>query len=200
MLLILSGASGAGKSTLCARLLEAYPSMQLSVSYTTRAPRGQEVDGVAYHFITEPVFSAMVAAGRFAEHARVHGNWYGTSSEATQRAVADGHTVLFDVDYQGAEALQRAFPDAVSVMVLPPSWEALEGRLRARGTDAAAVIARRLAKARDEMAHFGSFTYLVVNDDLETAVSRLRAIVEAERCRTARVAAGLRILDGIKVA
>ena len=184
MLLILSGPSGAGKSTLCDRLLAAFPALKLSVSVTTRAPRGAEQDGVHYHFVTPERFAEMVAADAFDEHALVHGNRYGTSKAVVEEELRGGKSLLFDIDFQGAESLLAYRSDALAVMIFPPSMEVLEQRLRGRGTDSDEVVARRLHAARAEMAHFSSFHHLIINDDLEVAFEELRAIFVAGRTRT----------------
>ena len=187
MLLIVSGASGVGKSTLCKQLLAEHDELTLSVSTTTRAPRGREKNGVHYHFVDVGTFERMRDERAFAEWAEVHGNYYGTSKLVIDEAIADGGSVLFDIDYQGAEQLLRVYPDAVAVMVLPPDMEILERRLRGRGTDAEEVIQRRMAKAREEMRHAPSFQHLVVNDDLDQAMATLRGIYLAGRSRTPAV-------------
>lgn len=179
MLLIVSGASGAGKSTLCKTLLERRPELSLSVSVTTRKPRGEERDGREYHFVSEERFGAMVDEGDFAEHAVVHGFRYGTSRTVTDSAVAEGRSVIFDVDWQGAEALAKAYPEAVTVMILPPTFEVLATRLRGRGTDEPAVIERRLQAARLEISKYASFDYLILNDNAERASRVLESIYEA---------------------
>ena len=188
MLFIISGASGVGKSTLCGQLLDEFESLTLSVSYTTRAPRGDEQHGIHYHFVDMPTFEAMIGRSEFAEHALVHGNRYGTSRATIDEALAVGKSVLFDVDYQGAELLRQSYPDeAVSVMVFPPSMQILEERLRGRGTDSDEVVAKRMAKAHAEMSHFRRFGYAIVNDELGPAYDRIRGIFLAERCRTRRM-------------
>lgn len=188
MLLIVSGASGAGKSTLCHRLLSEFEDVAMSVSYTTRPLRGKEEDGSDYHFVDEATFRSMIAAGAFAEHAEVHGHLYGTAQATIDSLLSRGLTVLFDIDYQGAQSLLRLYPDALSVMVLPPSMEVLEQRLRGRGTDAEEVVQRRLAKARAEIAQYALFEYLLVNEDIHRAYDRLRAILVGARQRTSRMA------------
>lgn len=187
ILFIVSGASGAGKSTLCSRLMAEFPEIGMSVSTTTRAPRGDEQDGVAYHFVDHAQFAEMIERGDFAEWAEVHGNRYGTSKSAIADATAAGQPLLFDIDYQGAESLMESYPDAESTMVLPPTMEVLESRLRGRGTDSDEVVRGRMDKARAEMAHAGSFQHLVVNDELEEAYATLRAVFLAAKSCTARV-------------
>ncbi len=199
MLFIVSGASGAGKSTLCERLLSDFPTLTLSVSYTTRPPRGREADGVHYHFVDDATFEAMVSEGAFAEWARVHGNSYGSARAIIDGHLAGGRSVLFDVDYQGAESLMAAYPSAaVSVMVLPPDMATLEARLRGRGTDTDEVIAGRLARAQAEMGHAPSFGHLIVNDEFEEAYREMSAIYRAGRTRTASVWPRLAPLLGLR--
>jgi len=177
ILVILSSPSGAGKTTLARRLLGEFPNMEFSVSYTTRAPRGTEVDGVDYVFVDQAAFDRMVAAGEFAEWARVHGNCYATSIKAVERALVDGRDVLFDIDWQGAEALAETWPDdALKIFILPPDMDTLERRLRRRATDSDDVIRRRLRKAVEEIAHHDEYEHVIVNDDLDRAYQILRAI------------------------
>jgi len=183
-LFVLAAPSGAGKTSLVRALLEREPAIRLSVSYTTRPPRPGETDGVDYHFVDEPRFLALKAAGEFLEHAHVHGNWYATSATWLQRETALGHDVLLEIDWQGAAQVRRLIPDAVHVFILPPSLESLRERLERRGQDAPEVIARRLVAAREEMAHCGEFDYVIMNQDFARAVDDLSAIV-----RTARLAA-----------
>ena len=183
---VLSAPSGAGKSTLVARLRQEFQDIAYSVSYTTRAPRGQERDGTDYHFVDRERFLAMREAGEFAEWAEVHGNFYGTAKAPVLAMLAQGRDVLFDIDVQGAAQLRKAFPEAVLVFILPPSLAELERRLRGRGTDAAEVIAKRLANARGEVAAAKDFDYLVVNGDLERACDELRAVYLAGRLRPAQ--------------
>lgn len=177
MLLILCGPSGVGKTTLAHRLLDEVPTFGFSVSYTTRAPRPGEQDGVDYHFVPLDTFDRMVDEGAFAEHARVHGNRYGTTRATIQEALDAGRSLVFDIDWQGAQQLRDAFPDAVTVMLAPPSWAALESRLRQRSTDDEATIRRRLDAARSELAHHAEFNAVLVNDDLDTTWQALRTLV-----------------------
>lgn len=195
LLLVVSSPSGAGKTTLCHRLLAEFSELVFSVSCTTRPRRGGERDGVDYHFVDEQSFGEMVACGEFAEWAEVHGNRYGTTVEAVRQAFDEGRDVLFDVDYQGGHQLKAKFrDDAVLVFVLPPSLAELEARLRRRATDAPEVIERRLKKAHEELRHYDDYDYLVVNDDLEHAYDRMRAIYLAARCRRERMEAVARRL------
>ncbi len=189
LLLILSSPSGAGKTTLCNRLRGQFPDLRFSVSHTTRKPRPTEVDGREYHFVDEAHFEEMIRAGAFAEWARVHQNLYGTSKREIELARAAGAScrgVLFDIDYQGARQIRASYPEAVGVFVLPPSLSELERRLRARGTEEDEVARRRLDAAKGEIAHYGFFDYVIVNDDIEQAQGKLRGIVLAERCKRGR--------------
>jgi guanylate kinase len=189
ILLAICSPSGAGKSTLTQHLLTELPELTFSVSHTTRAPRGEEVYGEHYYFVDRQAFEAMIDVGSFAEWAVVHDNLYGTSLDELQRARDAGKRgIVFDIDHQGARQLRARLPDAVSVFVLPPSMEELRRRLVGRGTDHNDVIERRLAKARDEISHYGFFDYLIVNDDLENAKRTILAIALAELARCARVA------------
>jgi guanylate kinase len=175
-----------GKSSLCGRLLNEFDGLKLSVSVTTRAPRGAEKDGQDYHFVDMARFEAMVAEGRFAEHALVHSNRYGTLKSSVEEILSAGDDMLFDIDYQGSNQLRETFPQANSVLLVPPSMVALERRLRARKTDEEGVIVERLAAARMEMAQFGSFDYVVVNEDIEQAYTKLKSVYIALSQRTSR--------------
>jgi guanylate kinase len=187
LLIILSSPSGAGKSTLAARLRAWDPTIRFSVSATTRAPRPGEQDGREYHFVTRDRFAAMVAAGEMLEHAEVFGNLYGSPRAPVERALAEGVDMLFDIDWQGGQQIAQAMrDDVVSVFLLPPSIAALEARLTGRGQDSAAVIAGRMARARDEISHWAEYQYVLVNDDLAATEARLVAIVTAERLRRYR--------------
>jgi guanylate kinase len=186
LLLVISSPSGAGKTTL-AHLLAQNERLEFSVSYTTRAPRPGERDGVDYKFVTEDEFSRMIQGGEFAEWAVVHGNRYGTAIHTVNRALEDGKDYLFDVDWQGGAQIRRQWPDqSVLVFILPPSMAELERRLRRRATDSPEAIERRLAMARRELEHFGEYDYLVVNDNLETALKELSSIYVAARCTRPR--------------
>lgn len=184
-LFVVSAPSGAGKSSLVKALLARDAALAVSVSHTTRAPRGQEQDGVAYHFIDRPRFQAMVEAGDFFEWAEVHGNCYGTSRAALEARLQAGQDVVLEIDWQGAVQIKRLFPHAVLVFILPPSWEELARRLRGRGEDGEAVIATRLANARHEVAQARHFDYLVINADFEQALAELATVVNAQRLKYA---------------
>ena len=186
--LALVGPSGTGKTTLCSHLLSEFAGeLELSVSYTTRAPRGRERDGVEYHFVDRTRFQAMIEHDRFLEWAEVHGNYYGTASSVLTEAADRGKRgVLFDIDHQGARQILAKLPSLVSVMVVPPSWSELERRLRARGTDSDEVISKRMSNARSELSHYAMFDYLVLNDSLEHAREEITAIYRAERASSER--------------
>ncbi len=189
LLIILCSPSGAGKTTLTKHLLREMPELTFSVSHTTRAPRPGEVDGRAYHFVDRARFEQMIAEGRFAEWAHVHGNLYGTSVDELARARREGKRgIVFDIDYQGARQIKAKLPTAVGLFVLPPSMGELRRRLESRGSDARDVIERRFAKARAEIEHYPFFDYLVVNDDLEHAKQTVVSIARAERARRWRLA------------
>jgi guanylate kinase len=186
ILLILSSPSGAGKTTLSNRLRGEFPGLRFSVSHTTRKPRPTEVDGREYHFVDRPQFEQMIRAGSFAEHAHVHGNLYGTAVKEIDLARTKNEGVLFDIDYQGARQIKATFADAVGVFILPPSLAELERRLRGRGTEDESTTVRRLEAAKSEIAHYGFFDYVIVNDDVDGAYGKLRSVVLAERCKRQR--------------
>ena len=189
-LIIVSSPSGAGKTTLTKRLLEEFsrqtPGLAFSVSYTTRLPRVGEVDGRDYHFVSPEVFEQMVQRGEFAEHAWVFNNRYGTAQAPVEAALARGADVIFDVDWQGAQALSARWPDdSLKIFILPPDLEILAHRLRGRQTDAPEVVERRLRKAMDEINHFDEYHHLIVNDEVERAYAIMRAIYLTRRHGTA---------------
>jgi len=177
---ILSAPSGAGKTTIARRLLEVRKDVGYSVSATTRTPRPDEVEGVAYHFLSTEQFEQAVQNGEFAEYARVHGNMYGTLRREVERVLASNRNVVMDIDVQGAMQFSASFPDAVRIFVLPPSGEALLARLKDRGTEDSATIATRLRDAIGEIGVIGEFEYVVVNDQLERAVAQVSCIIDAE--------------------
>jgi guanylate kinase len=183
ILFIVAAPSGAGKSSLVNACLARDPNIRLSISFTSRGPRPGERHAEHYHFVSAAEFEAMVAAGDFFEHARVHGDWKGTARQSVEPQLAAGHDVLLEIDWQGAEQVRAKVPDAVSVFILPPSREALEQRMRARGQDSEEVIARRLAAAREEMSHYAEFDYVVINDDFASAVDEMCAVFTASRLR-----------------
>ena len=188
LLIILSSPSGAGKSTLARKLMGWDETLRFSVSATTRPPRPGEEDGVHYHFVSEPAFKKMVAAGEMLEHAHVFGNFYGSPLRPVKEAIETGRDVLFDVDWQGAEQIKHSSlrDHVLSVFVLPPSISELRRRLVERGQDAPDVIHKRMLKSWDEISHWHGYDYVLVNDDLETTFERLKTIVSAERLRQAQ--------------
>ena len=184
---IVSAPSGSGKSTLVARLLHEVENLTFSVSYTTRKPRGTEVDGEAYHFIDREEFERRLANNEFLEHAEVFGNYYGTHSSALTDAAAAHKDLVLDIDVQGAAQLKKRIPDAVSIFILAPSRQVLEARLRARSQDNEEVIRRRLADAAREIGNYNLYDYALVNNDLNLAADTLKSIVRAERVKRIRV-------------
>jgi guanylate kinase len=185
VLFIVSAPSGAGKTSLVHALCKADPAVQVSVSYTTRAPRPGEQPGKHYHFVTRDQFQKMLERGEFLESALVHGNYYGTSELWVRSQLAAGASIVLEIDWQGAAQVRRRFPDSIGIFVLPPSLAALEQRLRSRAQDTEDVIAARLQAARAEMAHACEYDYVIINDDFDTAVQDLCAVVRAARLRTA---------------
>ena len=177
--------SGAGKSSLVKALLELDSHLVVSVSHTTRAPRGQEVHGREYWFIEEPEFRAMVERGEFFEFAEVHGHLYGTSRKAIEERLMRGEDVVLEIDWQGALQIKQIFAHAVLIFILPPSWAELEQRLRRRGEDGLEVIATRLANARAEVAQARHFDFVIVNSLFETALFDLKTVVHSQRLKYA---------------
>ena len=182
-LFIVAAPSGAGKSSLVNAVLDREPDIALSISFTSRGPRPGERHAQHYNFISKAEFEAMIAAGAFFEHALVHGDYKGTARQSVEPLLAAGKDVLLEIDWQGARQIRVQVPDAISVFILPPSREALETRMRQRGQDSDAVIAQRLAAAREEMSHFREFDYVIVNDRFESAVAEIQAIFVACRLR-----------------
>ncbi|HLW75188.1 MAG TPA: guanylate kinase [Gammaproteobacteria bacterium] len=176
-LYLVTAPSGAGKTSLVRALLGDHPNLKFSISYTTRPKRPNEVHGRDYFFVDKAEFERMVAAGEFLEHAQVFDNYYGTSRKTVEGEMAAGRDVLLEIDWQGAAQVRRLMPEAVSIFILPPTRAELERRLKARGTDDQAVIARRLREAVTDMSHWNEFDYVVVNDDFDRAVTELAAIV-----------------------
>lgn len=187
LMLVLSSPSGAGKTTLSRKLLDSDGAIAMSVSATTRAPRKGEEEGRDYFFVSQTRFEEMVQAGDFLEHATVFDNRYGTPREAVMQALGGGRDVLFDIDWQGTQQLrQQAGDDLVSIFVLPPSHGELERRLRARAQDSESVVAARMARAGGEISHWAEYDYVVVNDDLDATLEKIRIILAAERMKRGR--------------
>lgn len=182
-LFVFAAPSGAGKTSLVKALLEKMDAISVSVSHTTRARRPGEEDGVDYHFVDVPVFEKMVAEDAFLEHARVFDNYYGTSRTGIEQQLALGMDVILEIDWQGAWQVRKLLPATVGVFILPPSRDALLQRLRGRGQDSEEIIARRMRDAQSESAHYNEFDYLVINDDFDTALGELQAIIACHRLR-----------------
>ena len=187
LLIIVSAPSGTGKTTLVERLVEEVPDLKLSRSYTSRTAREGEIDGVDYNFVTRARFEAMVAAGEFLEWADVFGNLYGTASADTERVLTAGCDLVLVIDVQGARKVRQRGIETTAVFVMPPSLDVLERRLRGRSKDSEADIQRRLRVAREEVSSFAEYDFLVVNDEVTTAVDRLRSIIMAKRAQLRRM-------------
>jgi guanylate kinase len=186
LLIVITAPSGAGKSSLIAAALKADAALRLSVSYTTRAPRPGEQDGREYHFVPESTFLAMLERAEFLESAEVHGYRYGTAESAINRELAAKHDLILEIDWQGAQQVRRLYPDCIGIFILPPSIEELERRMQKRGQDAADVISRRMAVAKDEISHAPEFDYVIINKDFDEASQDLLAIIRAARLGTTR--------------
>ncbi len=184
-LFVVAAPSGAGKSSLVNALLQMDSHLVVSISHTTRQPRGQEQDGREYLFIDEPEFRQKVAAGEFFEWAEVHGNLYGTSRAEVEQLIAGGQDVVLEIDWQGALQIKKLFPNAILIFILPPSWDELAQRLTRRGEDHPDVIAQRLTNARIEVAQARHFDFVIINALFETALFDLKAIVHSQRLKYA---------------
>lgn len=176
-LFVIAAPSGAGKTTIVRKLLARNPELHFSISYTTREKRRTEVDGADYWFVDVAEFTRLRASGELLEYARVFDNWYATSRQQVEQHLAEGHSVILEIDWQGARQVRAAMPECVTIFVLPPSLQELERRLRDRRTDDAKVIERRLADARGDMSHWDEFHYIIINDDLEKAVADLNDVI-----------------------
>jgi len=198
-LFIVSAPSGAGKTSLVNAMLASTPGIELSVSYTTRAPRPGEVDGREYHFVSRETFMEMAKRGDFLESAEVYGNLYGTSQTWIQSEIDGGRDILLEIDWQGAAQVRKIFPGCIGIFILPPSLEALETRLKGRKQDSAEVIEQRLQAARDDIAHVAEFDYVIINDKLGEAVQQLKAIVVAAGlCRDQQLSRQQDLIDQLK--
>lgn len=193
-LFVIAAPSGAGKTSLVRALMQLRPALRFSISYTTRTQRPTERDQHDYFFVSKEKFEQMRDAGEFLEHARVFDNYYGTSRRQVEQLLDEGHDVLLEIDWQGAQQIRRALPECRSIFVLPPSREALEQRLRGRGTDSDEVIARRLRDSLADLSHWTEFDYIVVNDDFDRATEDLQAIVSGRGEHLRRDRADLREL------
>jgi guanylate kinase len=186
-LVVVSAPSGAGKTTLCHEVRTLVPDLYYSVSYTTRTPRLGETNGTDFFFVTDGAFTAMRARDEFAEWAEVHGHLYGTPAKALEGALGRGLDVLLDIDTHGARQLRQRYPEAVSIFIMAPSMAELEARLRERNSNSPGDIARRLSRAKEEIAAWRQYDYLIINRDVKEAVDQLATIIQAERCRTSRL-------------
>ena len=187
LMFVLASPSGAGKTSMARRILAEDPDIALSISATTREARPGEADGIDYHFVDDAAFDGLVSDGALLEWAHVFGKRYGTPREPVRDALASGHDIIFDIDWQGTQQLKaRDSKDVVSVYILPPSLAELEQRLRARGTDSEAVIADRMSRAASEISHWGEYDYVLVNDDFDACLDQIRSILRAERLRRSR--------------
>lgn len=189
VMLVLASPPGGGKTSVSRELMKRDPNTTVSVSATTRAMRPGEVDGQHYHFVTREKFEQMIESGEMLEHALVYNNYfYGTPKAPVEKALVAGKDVLFDIDWQGNLSLKNMLPaDVVSIFLLPPSWQELSHRLHNRAQDSEEEIERRLSKAQDEIAHYREFDYVIVNNDFEETMSRVQAILEAERQKRSRL-------------
>ena len=194
-LIIVSGPSGAGKSVLVASLLQRLPRVRFSVSYTTRAPRGAERNGVEYLFVDRREFQLLILGDSLLEWAEVHGNYYGTSRIFVEDCLREGDDVLLDIDVQGAAIVKRKRPDSIAVFILPPSFQILRDRLRRRSLDDEVVIEQRLTRAHKEIRHYQEYDYLIINEDLGSSTHELESIILSAQCRmTARIESAKSIL------
>jgi guanylate kinase len=196
LVIVVSAPSGAGKTTIVEHVLEELPGVRFSVSHTTRPPRGSEREGVDYHFVDRVAFARLRDENKLLEWAEVHGNLYGTARAELEQARAEGKDVLLDLDVQGAAQVRERVPGAVTVFILPPSYQELEQRLRRRGQDDEATIARRLAAAAREIGAFKNYDYALVNDDFDECVEGLKCIIRAARSRVSAVAERARAICG----
>lgn len=187
LILVISGPSGAGKTTLCQNLLESTENLKYSISVTARSPRGDEANGVDYYFVNEQEFEQMVMEEKFAEWAKVHGNYYGTKREFLEKSISDGSDILLDIDVQGGIKIKEKYPEAVLIYVVPHSLEELEDRLRNRGVDSEETIKRRLLNVRREINYLPKYDYLIFTEGIEKSLEKAKVIITAERNRVKRI-------------
>lgn len=186
LLIVISGPSGTGKGTICKKLIQDYKDIELSVSATTRQPRTGEIDGVNYFFISEEVFKSRIENNEFLEHAHVYGNYYGTPKSSVVNKLKEGKTVILEIDIQGALMVRKAFEDGVFIFVVPPSIEELHSRINNRATDTKEVIEKRMQCTKDELGFALEYNYVVVNDNIESAVKKVRSIIDVEKMKAYR--------------
>jgi len=182
-LLVLSGPSGAGKSALAATILRLVPRLRFSISYTTRAPRGVEQNGLEYHFVDQATFDALIRSGELLEWAEVYGNYYGTSKKLIDECLMQGDDVLLDVDVQGAQSIRERRPEAITIFIMPPSYQVLRQRLESRKLDKDYVIEQRLKIACNEIKYYTNYDFLIINSEFDKSIEELKAIVLSSRCR-----------------
>lgn len=195
LLVVVSGPSGTGKGTLCKELRRQVPELQYSISVTTRPPRPGEKDGVNYYYLSKEKFEEMLANDEFLEWAKVYDNYYGTPKKKVMEVLEKGEDILLEIDIQGALQIMKQFPQGVFIYIVPPSIEELERRIVNRGTDSAEVIKKRLSCVEEELSYMSEYDYIVVNDEVEKAVEKLKAIIVAEKCRPER---GIFNVEGLK--
>ncbi|MCD6257945.1 guanylate kinase [Candidatus Aerophobetes bacterium] len=187
LIVVISAPAGAGKTTLCKRLLQISSSFISSVSFTTRPPRKNEIEGVDYYFVSREEFEKLIEKETFLEWAQVHGHLYGTSADFLKKNIEAGKDVVLEVDVKGGKKIKEKYPNSILIFILPPSWEELERRLKGRATEDEKSIKERLSTAKKEIKFLPYYDYFIVNDDINVAVRELVAIIEAERCRISRI-------------
>ena len=198
ILFIVSAPSGSGKTSLCNEVMRRVPHLTFSISHTTRAARPGETPGIDYYFVSPEEFKKSIAQQKMAEWTEIYGNCYGTAVDTIRQLFAGGSDILFDIDERGARQLTEKYPDAVTILILPPSLEELKNRLRERGTEDAESLVRRLKRAKDEIQAMAWYRYTVINDRLEDAVTELTSIIIAERCRTTRAVIDTVLTNGFQ--